>query len=179
MYFLLFLLMAMMIMLVVIATTNENRLINVVMMFLSILVLFKGVLFMNKMNKGLIIFCFIIIIAEIIFCCIIYNFNSHNILSTDCEYYYLNNEKLSDVYFISNVNDKISSSTKNIIILNDTKLETDMFYNKNTNNIEKIIFLSAKPTIDSDLYEKIKNKIVIIPNHNKCLLIEKANNKTE
>lgn len=176
MFFCLFLLMAMMIMLVVIATTNENRLINVVMMFLSILVLFKGVLFMNK---GLIIFCFIIIIAEIIFCCIIYNFNFHNILSTDCEYYYLNNEKLSDVYFISNVNDKISSSTKNIIILNDTKLETDMFYNKNTNNIEKIIFLSAKPTIDSDLYEKIKNKIVIIPNHNKCLLIEKANNKTE
>lgn len=92
MYFLLFLLIAMMIMLVVITTTNENSLINVVMMFLSIFVLFKGVLFMNKMNKGLIVFCFIIIIAEIIFCCIIYNFNSHNILSTDCEYYYLNNE---------------------------------------------------------------------------------------
>ena len=134
---------------------------------------------MKKTNIGLIIFGSIIIIAEIIFCCIIYNFNSHNILSTDCEYYYLNNEKLSNVYFISNANDKILSNIKNIIIVNDTKLKTDMFYDKNTNNIEKIIFLSAKPTIDSDLYEKIKNKIVIIPNHNKCLLIEKANNKTD
>ena len=67
----------MMIMVVVIATTNENRLINVVMIFLSILVLIGGVCFMKKTNIGLIIFGSIIIIAEIIFCCIIYNFNSN------------------------------------------------------------------------------------------------------
>ena len=183
MYFLLFLLIAMMIMLVVITTTNENSLINVVMIFLSIFVLIGGVYITDMKCKKIVLFiilCLFLILLAIYLGIIYFQEQKfYNFLSTDCDSYYLNNEKLSNVYFISNVNDKVDSDIKNIIIVNNIKLKVDMFNNINTNNIEKIIFLSTKPVIDSDLYEQIENKIVLIQNHNKCLFIEKTNNQPE
>lgn len=183
MFFCLFLLIAMMIMVVVISTTNENKLINFVMIFLSILVLIGGVYITDMKCKKIVLFiilCLFLILLAIYLGIIYFQEQKfYNFLSTDCDSYYLNNEKLSNVYFISNVNDKVDSDIKNIIIVNNIKLKVDMFNNINTNNIEKIIFLSTKPVIDSDLYEQIENKIVLIQNHNKCLFIEKTNNQPE
>ncbi len=183
MFFCLFLLIAMMIMVVVISTTNENKLINFVMIFLSILVLIGGVYITDMKCKKIVLFiilCLFLILLAIYLGIIYFQEQKfYNFLSTDCDSYYLNNEKLSNVYFISNVNDKVNSDIKNIIIVNNIKLKVDMFNNINTNNIEKIIFLSTKPVIDSDLYEQIENKIVLIQNHNKCLFIEKTNNQPE
>lgn len=175
MYFLLFLLITMMIMLVVIATTNENRLINVVMIFLSILVFVLGIYF-EKSNilisfiQQNLVSILIFIIAIISLLCI--NTKTINIYPST-ENIIFTKDELAKANIITN-NNKLIEPKKNIIIVfDDVIIDESMFSNKSDINlIRKIYFLSSNPTIDSDLYEKIKDKASIISTESQCLTVK-------
>lgn len=96
----------------------------------------------------------------------------NNILSINNENFYLNGTKLDNVYIVTNADTKISPETKNVIIANNIILESKMVDDNVINNLDSIYFLSIKPTIDADLYEKIKNKIKYISSQKQCLIIK-------
>lgn len=96
----------------------------------------------------------------------------NNILSINNEIFYFNGTKLHNVYIVTNADTKISPEAKNVIITNNIILESKMVDDNVINNLDCIYFLSIKPTIDADLYEKIKNKIKYISSQKQCLIIK-------
>ena len=77
---------------------------------------------------------------------------------------------------------KLYSQKKENVSKESKNLEEDKFSKlHNQRRLLSYFFwqLNSCAKDSPSLRRKIKNKIVIIPNHNKCLLIEKANNKTE
>lgn len=114
-----------------------------------------------------------ICIAEFIFYKV-----DNNILSINNEIFYFNGTKLDNVYIVANADTKISPETKNVIITNNIILESKMVDDNVINNLDSIYFLSIKPTIDADLYEKIKNKIKFISSQNECLMIRFNDNNS-
>lgn len=176
MYFLLFLLIAMMIMLVVIATTNENSVINIVMIFLSILVLIGGVCFMKKTNFQILSvikigLCILLILEFIIF--LLYIFAKNNIeISTIDENISLTKNELENFVLVSENDQKINDKTEVIVVTNNVVLKKSMFtFEKNIDLIKKIYFLSSNPTIDSELYEEIRERIIIKIDQNQVCVI--------
>lgn len=99
-----------------------------------------------------------------------------NILSADNKYFYLNGTKLENVYIISNSDAKIIPETKNVIIMGNITFDSRMIDDNTIEKLDNIYFLSTKPTIDCDLYEKIKNKIKYISSKNECLMIKFIDN---
>lgn len=118
---------------------------------------------------------FFIVIGIVIGICVaefIFYKGDNKILSINNEIFYFNGTKLDNVYIVANADTKISPETKNVIITNNIILESKMVDDNVINNLDNIYFLSMKPTIDADLYEKIKNKIKYISSQKQCLIIK-------
>lgn len=89
--------------------------------------------------------------------------------------FYINSNEIEDVYIISEENNSVPKNKKNIIVLNDITLKSNMFPNYSDddfNKIENIYFFSSKQTVDEELYKKIKEKVKCISGNNKILQIE-------
>ena len=164
MYFLLFLLIAMMIMMVVITTTNENKMINKVINFLTILVLIGGVCFLKNSNYILLLIikitlCGLIVIEGVLF--IFSLFSKNNIeISTIEENISLTKDELENFVLVSETDQKINKKTEVIVVTNNVVLKKSMFtFEVNIDSIKKIYFLASNPAIDSHLYEMIKNRV--------------------
>lgn len=175
MFFCLFLLIAMLIMMVIVTTTNENILINVLIIFLSILVLIGGVFFMKKFNFQIsavvsIGLCVLLILEVILFIIYLFSKNNIEIFSSD-ENISLSKNELENFVLISSDFQQINKKTDVIVVTNNVVLKKSML--SDINSIKKIYFLSSNPAIDSDLYEEIKNRIFFISTENQYLIIEK------
>ena len=153
---------------------KENK--RFLVVSISILeLLLVGVYFINnnKIKKvEFILSCVIVVCIMIYLGFVIFTKHSKNILSTDNEHFYLNGQKLENVYIVSNSDAKVFERTKNIIIMDKITLESHMIDNNVIDTLDKIYFLSTKPTVDSVLFEKIKDKIEYISSQNQCLIIK-------
>lgn len=89
--------------------------------------------------------------------------------------FYINSNEIEDVYVISDENNSVPENKKNIIVLNDITLKSNLFFNYSDddfNKIENIYFFSSKQTVDERLYKRIKEKVKCISGNNKILQIE-------
>ena len=172
-YFLLILFLSFILINLLYFEIKENK--RFLLVSISILaLLLVGVNFMsnNKINKvEFILSCVIVVCIMIYLGFVIFTKHSKNILSTDNEHFYLNGQKLENIFIISNSDARVSEGTKNIIVMDNITFELKMITDNVINNLDKIYFLSTKPTVDSVLYEKIKDKIEYISSQNQCLII--------
>lgn len=125
-----------------------------------------------KVCGSIVLFIVVGIVIGICIAEFIFYKGDNNILSMNNEIFYFNETKLDNVYIVANADTKISPEAKNVIITNNIILESKMIDDNVINNLDNIYFLSMKPTIDADLYEKIKNKIKYISSQKQCLIIK-------
>ena len=93
-----------------------------------------------------------------------------NIMYVSNGEFYINSQKVENVFIISDENDIIQNSKKNIVVVNNITLKKSMFFS-NISKIKNIYFLSEKPSIESELYELLKNKIKYISSDKQILQI--------
>lgn len=175
MFFYLFLLELLIILILIVAIDFEEKKDFLCLSIFILIILLVGVYFMdNKIIKivGFALSCVIAVCIMTYLCFVIFTKQTRNILSTDNEHFYLNGQKLEDVYFISDENDKVPAETKNVIVVNNIALNESMFEDKGVTKVKKIYFLSSILAIDSELYNKIKNKMEFISTRNQCFLVE-------
>lgn len=119
----------------------------------------------------LVLFLFFVFLGIVAYKCLVSeeDYCDSNILYVLDGKVYVNSEKIEDVYIIEKESDKVGPDKKNVIVVNDVTLQVSMF--ENVEKIEKINFLSTKPSIDSELFEKIKYKIKYISSDKQILQI--------
>ena len=160
---------------------NVTKIFFITSFFISIFFLL-GVCSMKEKGFKIVAFvlsCVVVICIMVYLGFIIFTKQPKNVLSTDNEHFYLNGQKLENVYILSNSDAKISEGIKNVIVMDTVILESQMIDDNAIKILDKIYFLSTKPTVDSALYEKIKDKIKYISSQNQCLIInfEKDNSQ--
>lgn len=177
MFFCLFLITSMMIMLIIVATNCENKLACMVLLLLSVLILSLGVCLISNSNILCKNILFLLIILILIFLVafvgiIIYQEKFCNICTTDK--ISLTKEEVEKLAIVSQKNNFVIESGKEIIIvLDNIILRKCMFTSdEDINAIKKIYFLSSHPVIDSQLYKKIKDRVVFNADNFPCLVVE-------
>ncbi len=94
-----------------------------------------------------------------------------NIMYVSNGEFYINSQKVENVFIISDENDIIQNGKKNIVVVNNITLKKSMFFSINISKIKNIYFMSEKPSIESELYELLKNKIKYISSDKQILQI--------
>lgn len=176
MFFCLFLITSMIIMLIIVATNCENKLDCMVLLLLSVLILSLGVCLMQNWNGICKNILFVIIILIFIFLVvlivtIIYQEKFCNIYTTDK--ISLTKEEVEKLAIVSQKNPSIQKDKEIVVVLNNIEiLKNSMFRDKNLDKVKKIYFLSSHPVIDSQLYKKIKDRVVFNADNFPCLVVE-------
>ena len=125
--------------------------------------IFKNILFV------IIILIFIFLVVLIV--TIIYQEKFCNIYTTDK--ISLTKEEVEKLAIVSQKNPSIQKDKEIVVVLNNIEiLKNSMFRDKNLDKVKKIYFLSSHPVIDSQLYKKIKDRVVFNADNFPCLVVE-------
>ena len=176
MFFCLFLITSMIIMLIIVATNCENKLDCMVLLLLSVLILSLGVCLMQNWtgickNILCVIIILIFIFLVVLIVTIIYQEKFCNIYTTDK--ISLTKEEVEKLAIVSQKNPSIQKDKEIVVVLNNIEiLKNSMFRDKNLDKVKKIYFLSSHPVIDSQLYKKIKDRVVFNADNFPCLVVE-------
>ena len=147
-----------------------------VLLLLSVLILSLGVFLMQNWNGICKNILFVIIILIFIFLVvlivtIIYQEKFCNIYTTDK--ISLTKEEVEKLAIVSQKNPSIQKDKEIVVVLNNIEiLKNSMFRDKNLDKVKKIYFLSSHPVIDSQLYKKIKDRVVFNADNFPCLVVE-------